>query len=259
MLKSFETNEIPIKANKVFDKKTEKILDSGKIGQYMDEKERAKLLREEADWDTKEARRIVDVYMGNILVNGASGLQRFDRIKNDLVSAFRSWLSECVIAKEPATGIKAVFTDLVIHEDPRHTQFTQTASMAFSALSLSMLDADPHLYEPIQRIDVKTPQGTEGGVLSVINKHRGQVHNVIPEGEYVRVKGQLPAAELIGIADEIRGSTQGKAFFGYEFLGFEKVPQSLEEELILEIRQRKGMPVELPNGRSWDRFIYRKT
>jgi len=241
------------------DKKTEKILDSGRIGQYMDEKERAKLLREEADWDMKEARKIVDVYMGNILVNGASGLQRFDRIKNDLVSAFRSWLSECVIAKEPATGIKAVFTDLVIHEDPRHTQFTQTASMAFSALSLSMLDADPHLYEPIQRIDVKTPQGTEGGVLSVINKHRGQVHNVIPEGEYVRVKGQLPAAELIGIADEIRGTTQGKAFFGYEFSGFEKVPQSLEEDLILEIRKRKGMPAELPNGRSWDRFVYKKT
>lgn len=241
------------------DKKTEKLLESGKIGPYMDEKERAKIFREEADWDTKEARRIVDVFNGNILVNGASGLQRFDRIKNDLVSAFRSWVSECVLAKEPAMGIKAVFTDLVIHEDPRHTQFTQTASMAFSALSLSMLDAEPHLYEPIQRIDVKTPQGTEGGVLSVINKHRGQVHNVIPEGEYVRVQGQLPAAELIGIADEIRGSTQGKAFFGYEFKGFEKVPPNLEEDLILEIRKRKNMPYELPNGRSWERFIYKKT
>jgi len=241
------------------DKKTEKLLESGKIGPYMDEKERAKIFREEANWDTKEARRIVDVFNGNILVNGASGLQRFDRIKNDLVSAFRSWVSESVLAKEPAMGIKAVFTDLTIHEDPRHTQFTQTASMAFSALSLSMLDAEPHLYEPIQRIDVKTPQGTEGGVLSVINKHRGQVHNVIPEGEYVRVQGQLPAAELIGIADEIRGSTQGKAFFGYEFKGFEKVPPNLEEDLILEIRKRKNMPDELPNGRSWERFIYKKT
>jgi elongation factor 2 len=156
-------------------------------------------------------------------------------------------------------GIKVTFTDLVIHEDPRHTQYAQTASMAFSGFSLAMLDADPHLYEPIQRIDVKTPQGYESGVLAIINKHRGQVTNVVPEGEYVRVQGQLPAAELIGIADEIRGATQGRAFFGYEFKGFEKVPRSIEEDLVLEIRKRKGMPEEQPSGKSWERFIYKKT
>jgi elongation factor 2 len=122
-----------------------------------------------------------------------------------------------------------------------------------------MLNAKPHLFEPVQKIDVKTPQGTESGVLAIINKHRGRINDVIPEGEYVRVKGQLPAAELIGIADEIRGTTQGRAFFGYEFLGFEKVPGSIEEELILEIRKRKEMPAEMPSARSWERFLYKKT
>jgi elongation factor 2 len=241
------------------DEKTQKLLESGKITQYMNEKDRAVLFREEAGWDAKEARRIIDIYNGNLLINGASGLQRFDRIKNDLISAYRDWLAECIIAKEPAMGIKATFTDLVIHEDPRHTQYAQTASMTFSALSIAMLQADPHLFEPIQKIDVKTPTGTEGGVLAIINKHRGQVNNVIPEGEYVRVQGQLPAAELIGIADEIRGTTQGRAFFGYEFKGFEKVPGSLEEGLILEIRKRKKMPETMPSADSWLRFLYKKT
>ena len=241
------------------DEKTQKLLESGKITQYMNEKDRAVLFREEAGWDAKEARRIIDIYNGNLLINGASGLQRFDRIKNDLISAYRDWLGACIIAKEPAMGIKVTFTDLTIHEDPRHTQYAQTASMTFSALSIAMLQADPHLFEPIQKIDVKTPQGTEGGVLAIINKHRGQVNNVIPEGEYVRVQGQLPAAELIGIADEIRGTTQGRAFFGYEFKGFEKVPGSIEEDLILEIRKRKGMPETMPSADSWLRFLYKKT
>ena len=241
------------------DKITEDLIDSGKINDLQNEKERAKILREEAGWDAKEARRIVDVFQGSVLVNGTSGLQRFDRVKGSLTNAFRDWLEECILAKEPATGFKAVFTDMVIHEDTRHTQYGQIAGMAFSALSLSMLEADPHLFEPIQKIDVKTPQGTEGGVTSIINKHRGRIINVVPESEYVRVQGQLPAAELIGIADEIRGSTQGRAFFGYEFLGFEKVPQSLEEDLILEIRKRKGMPLEMPNKKSWERFIYKRT
>ena len=241
------------------DEKTEELIDQGKITDLQNEKERAAILREEAGWDAKEARRIVDIFKGNMLVNGTSGLQRFDRIKNDLVGAFRNWLNECILAKEPALGIKVVFTDMVIHEDPRHTQFTQTASMAYSGLALTMLDADPHIYEPVQRIDVKTPQGTEGGVSSIINKHRGRIHNVIPEGEYVRVKGQIPAAEIIGIADEIRSSTQGRAFFGYEFKGFEKVPSSLETDVILEIRKRKNMPAEMANTKSWDRFIYKRS
>ncbi|MFO8019158.1 MAG: hypothetical protein R6U96_11020 [Promethearchaeia archaeon] len=121
------------------------------------------------------------------------------------------------------------------------------------------MDADPHLYEPIQKIDIKTPSGTDPGVLAVINKHRGRVNNVVPDGEYVRISGQLPASETVGIADEIRGSTQGRAFFGYEFLGFERVPASIEPDLILEIRKRKGLKVELPDVSSWHRFLYRKT
>ncbi len=241
------------------DETTETLIERGGINELMDDKTKAKILREEAGWDAKEARRIVDVYNGNLLVNGTTGLQRFDRIKSYLSAAFREWLEGAILAKEPAAGIKVVFTDLTIHEDPAHTGYNQIASMSFSAFSMAMLSAKPHLFEPVQKIDVKTPQGTESGVLGIINKHRGRVLNVIPEGEYVRVQGQLPAAELIGIADEIRGSTQGRAFFGYEFLGFEKVPGSIEEDLIMEIRKRKGMALEMPKSASWERFLYKKS
>ncbi|MFW9897441.1 MAG: elongation factor EF-2, partial [Candidatus Thorarchaeota archaeon] len=241
------------------DETTEKLIESGKINDLQSEKDRAQILREEAGWDAKEARRIVDVYQGSLLVNGTSGLQRFDRVRSYLSASFRDWLGNCIIAKEPATGIKAVFLDMVIHEDPRHTQYGQIAGMATSALSLAMLEADPHLFEPIQRIDIKTPQGTEGGVTAIVSKRRGRITNVIPEGEYVRVQGQIPVKETIGIADDIRGSTQGRAFFGYEFLGFDKVPASLEEDLIMEIRKRKNLPLELPNKKSWERFIYKRT
>ena len=241
------------------DEKTEKLIESGKITDLMHDKDKAKILREEAGWDAKEARRIVDVYQGSLLVNGTSGLQRFDKVKSYLTAAFRDWLGACILAKEPAAGFKIVFTDMTIHEDTRHTSYGQIAGMAFSAMSLAMLDAAPHLFEPIQIIDVKTPEGTEGPVNAIISKRRGKITNVVPEGEYVRVHGEIPAAETIGIADDIRGSTAGRAFFGYEFSGFEKVPHNLEEDLILEIRKRKGMPAQMPNTSSWDRFIYKKT
>jgi elongation factor 2 len=164
-----------------------------------------------------------------------------------------------MLAKEPGTGFKAIFTDMVIHEDPRHTSYGQIAGMVVAALSLSMLTADPHVFEPIQKIDVKTPEGTEGGVTGILNKRRGRISNVIPEGEYVRVQATIPVAEIIGLADDIRGVTQGRAFFGYEFSGFNKVPGNMEEKLILEIRKRKGLKEELPDSKNFDRFIYKRT
>ena len=241
------------------DEITERLIETGKVNDLQNEKERAQILREDAGWDAKEARRIVDLYHGSVLVNGTSGLQRFDRVKSYLSAAFRDWVGDCILAKEPAAGIKVVFTDMTIHEDPRHTQYGQIAGMIFSAMSLAMLDAKPHLFEPIQRIDIKSPQGTEGSVSTIITKRRGRITNVIPEGEYVRIQGQIPAAETIGLADDIRGSTAGRAFFGYEFLGFEKVPPNLEENIIMEIRRRKGMPEEMPSRKSWERFIYKRT
>ncbi|MGV9197237.1 MAG: hypothetical protein ACOC4M_00175 [Promethearchaeia archaeon] len=240
------------------DEETLELLESGKITDLMNEDERAELLRD-VGWDKKEAKRVVDVYKGNVLVNATKGLQRFDRVKSYLSGAFRDWCENCILAKEPALGLRLVFTDLTIHEDPAHTGYNQIASMSYAAFSLAMMDADPHLYEPIQKIDIKTPSGTDPGVLAVINKHRGRVNNVVPDGEYTRISGQLPASETVGIADEIRGATQGRAFFGYEFLGFEQVPASIEADLMLEIRKRKGMKVELPDVTSWQRFLYRKT
>jgi elongation factor 2 len=257
--KSANTHNRIIMYIEPLDELTEKLIETGKINDLQNDKDRAQILRDDAGWDAKEARRIVDVYQGSLLVNGTSGLQRFDRVKSYLSAAFRDWLGNCIIAKEPATGVKAVFLDMVIHEDPRHTQYGQIAGMAFSALSLAMLDADPHIFEPIQKIDIKTPQGTEGAVTTIVSKRRGRVTNVVPEGEYVRIIGQIPAKEIVDIVDDIRGSTQGRAFFGYEFKGFERVPASQEEDLIMEIRKRKGMPLEMPNRKSWDRFIYKRT
>jgi len=83
------------------DETTEKLIDAGKINDLQNDKDRAKILREDAGWDAKEARRIVDVYQGSLLVNGTSGLQRFDRVKSYLSAAFRDWLGNCLIAKEP--------------------------------------------------------------------------------------------------------------------------------------------------------------
>ncbi len=231
-----------------------KLVMDGKVTADQKEKIRAQVLRDEAGWDTKEARNIWDVFEGNILVNDTHGLQRLDKIKSYLVAAWREWLEGGPLAKEPVSGIKASFTDATVHEDTAHTGFNEIAGMTISNLSLCFLSAKPKLYEPVQRVDIKTPMGMEGNIIGVLTAHRGQVLNMTQEENLMHITGKLPAAETLGLADEFRSVTSGKALFGYEFLGFEPVPDS--NKAIMEIRKRKKLPQELPSTASWDRFVY---
>lgn len=238
---------------------TVELIRKKKITADMDEKERARILRDEADWDPKVARKIIDIYENCMLVDGMKGVQRFDRIEPYVTGSFREFVDSGPLANEPVMGAKVVLTDATVHTDPAHTGYSEIATMTRAGLNMGFLTGRPGLYEPILNVDIKTPPETQGGVIKVLTSHRGQIITIEGEEDAVTVKGTLPTAETIGIADEFRSATAGKSFFGYEFKGFEPLPSNMQEEKILEIRERKGMPKELPNLGAWSRYIYKRT
>ncbi|NHI91823.1 MAG: hypothetical protein EAX96_04920 [Candidatus Lokiarchaeota archaeon] len=225
---------------------TLKILREKKINMYQDEKVRAKILREEAEWDAKEARRIWTIEGTNILINGTVGVQRLDRIKSYLMSSFIDFVHRGTLANEPTSGIKMVITDATIHEDTSHTRSGQIFVMAISAYNLTFLSSNPVLFEPILKIDVKTPVDTMGSIMGILNSHRGRILSTETVGGSVEIHGEIPASEATAktssgetLADEIRGATAGKAIFGYQFAKFEMLPKNMQTDRILEIRKRK--------------------
>ncbi|MFW9944329.1 MAG: GTP-binding protein [Candidatus Sifarchaeia archaeon] len=241
------------------DEKTVNLIRRKKITADQNARERAQILRDEAGWDAKEARKILDIYESSMLVDAMSGVQRFDRIYSYLDTTFREFIDQGPLAREPVMGVKVVLTDATVHTDPAHTGYNEVATMTSSGLNMSFLTAKAGLYEPILNTDIKTPVDTQGGVIRVLTGHRGQVVTIEAEEDTVTVKGTLPTAETIGIADEFRSATAGRSFFGYEFRGFEPVPTSMQEEKILEIRKRKGMPEQMPALSSWSRWVYKRT
>jgi elongation factor 2 len=241
------------------DAKTVELIRKKKITAEQNDRERAQILRDEAGWDAKEARKILDIYETSVLVDAMTGVQRFERIISYVETVFREFCDGGPLAREPVMGIKAVITDATVHNDPAHTGYNEVATMVSSGLNMGFLTGRPGLYEPVLNTDIKTPTDTQGQVIKVLTGHRGQVITIEGEEDAVTVKGTLPTAETIGIADEFRSATAGRSFFGYEFRGFDPVPSNLQEELILEIRKRKGMPEELPNLSSWNRWIYKRT
>ncbi|MFW9931035.1 MAG: GTP-binding protein [Candidatus Thorarchaeota archaeon] len=241
------------------DDKTVELIKKKKVTNEMNDRDRAAILRDEAGWDAKLARKILDIYENSILVDAMSGVQRFDRIWPYVHSTWREFIDQGPIAREPVMGVKVTITDATIHNDPAHTGYNEVATMVSAGLNMSFLSGRPSLYEPVLNTDIKTPTDTQGGVIKVLTGHRGQILTIEAEEDSVTVKGTLPTAETIGIADEFRSATAGRSFFGYEFRGFEQLPGSLQEEKILEIRERKGMPAEMPNMSSWNRWIYKRT
>ncbi len=246
---------------------TMKLIRDGKIEEYQDEKERAAFLRD-AGWDKKEARRIWAIEGANILVNGSVGVQRLDRIKGYITATFREFCFAAALAKEPAMGLKAVVTDATVHEDPTHTRSAQIFVMTFSALNISFLTANPGLFEPILRIDLKTPADYMGPIMTILTQHRGKVVDTVQVGDNVEIQGEIPASEAVktegsvgGIADDIRSATQGKALFGYQFKKFQLLPKSLQEDKILSIRKRKKesgqeLSPEIPNPFTFKNRMY---
>jgi elongation factor 2 len=241
------------------DEKTVGLIKKRRVTAEMPSRDRAIILRDEAGWDAKKARKILDIFQGCMLVDGMSGVQRFDRILAYVKSVFQEFVEEGPIAHEPVMGVKVVLTDATVHNDPAHTGYNEVATMVSSGLNMSFLTGEASLYEPVLNTDIKTPIDTQGGVIKVLTGHRGQIVTIEGEEENVTVKGTLPTAETIGIADEFRSASAGRSFFGYEFRGFEPLPGTLQEEIILEIRARKKMPDQMPHLSSWNRWIYKRT
>ncbi len=241
------------------DEKTVELIKKKKVTMDQHPRDRGAILRDEAGWDAKVARKILDIYESCMLVDAMSGVQRFDRIFSYLQTVFREFVDSGPIAHEPVMGVKVTLTDATIHNDPAHTGYNEVTTMVSAGLNMGFLTGKPGLYEPVLNVDIKTPTDTQGQVIKVLTGHRGQILTIEGEEDNVTVKGSLPTAETIGIADEFRSATAGRSFFGYQFRGFEGVPTSLHEELILEIRKRKGMAEEMPSLSSWNRWIYKRT
>jgi translation elongation factor EF-G len=57
----------------------------------------------------------------------------------------------------------------------------------------------------------------------------------------VTIKAKIPVAEMIGWSNDLRSATEGRGVSSLMEQHFEKLPQSLQEDVIKKIRERKGL------------------
>jgi len=219
-------------------------LRSGKISENQTRDDRAKTMKG-FGWETDDAKNVVAIEGNNILVNRIKGRQYVEEIMDHIKSGFREAVFTSILAKEPAYGLKINLEDVTVHEDPVHRGPAQILPMTWRPIWCAFLLSDPKLLEPLISFECKVPNEFVSNVIAIVQKRRGKILDMTNEEDMIIVKAEMPVSESFGLAEELRSSTQGRAFWATQFSRWAPVPEQMQAEIIKQIRERRGLS-ELP-------------
>jgi len=195
----------------------------------------------EVGWDSKTALSIKDVCNGCILVDGTRGIVNINEIMELVLDMFEDVMKAGPIAKEPCVKVKVILTDCKLHEDAIHRGPAQMYPAVRDGIRGAMMMANPVVYEPKQIIQIEAPLDYMADVSKIVNNKRGQLLEMTQEGQRVIIKAKLPVGEMIGWASDLRSATGGRGTSSIQDQMFEKLPTELQEKIVRQIRERKGL------------------
>lgn len=188
-----------------------------------------------------EARQYKEIYRDCVLCDKTRGVVHIGEVIEMVMASFEQIVDAGILAKEPGMKLKVSLMDCKLHEDAIHRGPAQVIPAVRDALRLAIQDAKPLMYEPLQTIQIESPFRFMGDVTKIIQSKRGQLINVEQEGEHMSARAKMPVSEMFGLSNELRGSTEGRAAFFILDQSFAPVPKDLQEKVIRQIRQRKGI------------------
>ncbi|CAL1142257.1 unnamed protein product [Cladocopium goreaui] len=251
-------NRIYLKAEPM-DEELSKAIEDGAVGPKADPKERAKILCEKFDWDKSVAQTKIWCYGpetdgANLVVDATVGVQYLIEIKEHVNSAFQWATKEGPLCEENMRGIRFNLMDVTLHTDAIHRGAGQIMPPTRRCCFAAELTAKPTLQEPVFLVEITCPQEAMSGVYNCMNLRRGCVfeENQREGTPLVQVKAHLPVSESFGFVAALRQATSGQAFPQCVFDHWENLSGnpmekgSKMEELILGIRKRKNLKVEMP-------------
>jgi elongation factor G len=147
-------------------------------------------------------------------------------------------MEQGVIAGYPVVDVKSVVYDGKMHEvDSKPIAFEIAGREAFKQ---TFQQAGPVLLEPIMSVTVTVPESYMGDVLSDLNGRRARVQGMDQQGGKSIVTAQVPLAEMLRYATDLRSATQGHGVYKMEFSHYETVPQHLVEGIVAASKRERA-------------------
>jgi elongation factor G len=135
-----------------------------------------------------------------------------------------------VLAGFPTVDFKVILDDGSYHAvDSSEMAFKIAGSLAFKK---AVADASPVLLEPIMKVAITTPDDFMGDIMGDLNSRRGRVLGMESEGKYQVIVANVPMAEFLSYAPDLRSMTGGRGTYSMEFSHYDEVPAQLAEKVI---------------------------
>ncbi len=163
--------------------------------------------------------------------DNAEGFEFVNKIKggvipNSFIPAVEKGVREAmesgVLAGYPVQGVRVRLFD-----GPYHS--VDSSEIAFKlaglqAMKQALEQADPVLLEPIMLVTLSVPEESVGDVIGDLNSRRGRPQGMEPVGAMTEIKAEVPMADMLTYAPDLRSITQGQGDYTLEFLRYEELP-----------------------------------
>lgn len=202
----------------------------------------------ELGMDRDDAKNSLLIQNHCILIDDTKGIQYLNEAMELIKMAFKEVCEQGPLAKEPSSAVIVRLTDAALHEDAVHRGPAQVIPAVRGAINEAMLKAGITFLEPKQILRIDTPQDYIGNVTGEVNNRRGEILNIEQEEFSSVITAKLPVAEMFGFEAALKSATAGKGFQSLMDVAFEKMPNELRNQVALRIRERKGMPKEIPES-----------
>ncbi len=139
-----------------------------------------------------------------------------------------------VLAGYPVVNLKATLVDGSYHPvDSSEMAFKIAANLAFKA---GMTAASPVLLEPISKVEVHIPEDKQGDIMGDMNKRRGRIMGIDADEFGSVVNAEVPTAEMLEYATDLKSMTQGRGWFAMEHVRYEPAPDEIAQKVIAEAK-----------------------
>ncbi|WP_423743194.1 elongation factor EF-2 (plasmid) [Haladaptatus sp. SPP-AMP-3] len=219
----------------------------GDVSMDMPEQDRREVLQE-AGMDKDTSQNVEHIHGTNILIDDTKGIQHLNETMELVIEGLEEALDNGPLAAEPVQGTLIKLHDARLHEDTIHRGPAQVIPAVRQAVHNALIHGHVKLLEPIQNVRIDVPNEHMGAASGEIQGRRGRVDDMYQEGDLMVVEGIAPVDEMIGFSSDIRSATEGRASWNTENAGFRVMADNLQPETIMEIRERKGMKLELPQA-----------
>ncbi len=221
------------------------LIKNNQVSMRQPEVERRDILMK-AGMSKDEAKGITHIYENNIFIDMTKGIQYLNETMELIIEGFEEVMKAGPLSREPVMGVKVKLIDAKLHEDSIHRGPAQVIPASRQATQAAILMAGATLLEPFQKVFIHVPQEQMGGAMREMQGRRGSILDMQSEGDTTIIEAKAPVAQLFGFAGDLRSATEGRAMWSTEFAGFETIPGNILNDIVMDIRKRKGLKLEMP-------------